>query len=179
MQIDLKLSKELSQDVRMGCGFCYWNVVDVLKAHPDIRRQTQYTEGYHASAELGIICHGWLQQDDRIIDPTPGFADMNQAGYFPLASYPYHRVYRATLATLPKSNLINRRDEKVRTCLYQAALKFMELTGRPITDELKSALRKSPPMPFGGIAGHVITVDQWWDRQLQLKTSRSLTDGLF
>lgn len=146
-------------------GCCYWNVVRVLKAHPELRKTGQYVEGHHVSLQHGIMCHSWLEFDGEIIDPTPGFDYSVAADYSAVARFPYRRVCRNTefySGGLPVVKLADRKDERIKASLVRAAMRYSELTGNRENPATLDALRQYPPRLSEPMDYFIGGAPGWW-----------------
>ncbi len=87
LRLNRKLSKRLSKKIKAENTQCYKNSV---KALLEIRSAI-YVEGF-AIDDGEIVCHGWLELGNEIIDVTPIWIEKTGTRYFAGIRYPFSGV---------------------------------------------------------------------------------------
>jgi hypothetical protein len=99
MKLNVKLSRELAQQVWAEDKDCYRNAVRAVPILPG----AVYVEGWVITSFGLVTEHGWIEHNGEVVDPTPTYAEQADGKYFPGVRY--------TLPDLAK--LMNRRGAKV------------------------------------------------------------------
>lgn len=72
LQVDIRLSRNLSERLRAENSHCYKNAAQGLL----LLRQGSYVEGYVIVPEFPFpVPHAWIAKNYRVVDPTPRYAE--------------------------------------------------------------------------------------------------------
>ena len=106
MQVDKELSRRAALEVGAEAQQCYANAWRALRDLPELAGAL-YVEGYAVDrmhdvhASLGVIEHGWIELDGRIVDPTL-HDDREPLAYYPGLRFTLGELHTA-MHTIPKT----------------------------------------------------------------------------
>ena len=106
MQVDKELSRRAALEVGAEAQQCYANAWRALRDLPELAGAL-YVDGYAVDrmhdvhASLGVIEHGWIELDGRIVDPTL-HDDREPLAYYPGLRFTLGELHTA-MHTIPKT----------------------------------------------------------------------------